>query len=157
MKIKKILAPTDLSKRSMAGVRAAIELARESDAEVTVYHVLCLDEFVRFELTRARPMMLEKLIEKCRAELDAFLSCELPDLRPLSGVRTVVEVGVPDKNIVEKAGRDAVDMIVMSTHGRTGLAHVFTGSVTESVVRRAPCAVLSVRPEPAYAAAAAAA
>jgi universal stress protein A len=155
MKIEKILAPTDLSKRSMAGVRAAIEIAKESDAEVTVYHVLCVDEFVRFELTRARPLMLEKLIEKCRGELDALLSCELPDLRPFSGVKTAVEVGVPDKNIVDKAKRDEADMIVMSTHGRTGLAHVFTGSVTEAVVRRAPCAVLSIRPEPADTAAAA--
>ncbi|HEY1374957.1 MAG TPA: universal stress protein [Candidatus Binatia bacterium] len=157
MKIKKILAPTDLSKTSMAGVRAAIEMAKESDAEVTVYHVLCLDEFVRFELTRARPLMLEKLTEKCRAELDALLSCELPELRPFSRVKTAVEVGVPDKNIVDKATRDEVDMIVMSTNGRTGVAHVFSGSVTESVVRRAPCAVLSIRPESPAAAVVAAA
>lgn len=157
MKIKKILAPTDLSKESMAGVRAAVELAKESDAEVTVYHVLCLDEFIRFELTRARPLMLERLIEKCRAELDAALAFELADLRPLSRVKTVVELGVPDKNIVEKAKRDEVDMIVMSTHGRTGLAHVLTGSVTEDVVRRAPCVVLSIPREPAKATVAAAA
>jgi universal stress protein A len=149
MKIKKILAPTDLSKRSMAGVRAAIELAKKSEADVTVYHVLCLDEFIRFELTRARPLMLEKLIGKCRAELDALLACELPDLKPLCGVKTAVELGVPDKNIIDKAKRDEADMIVMSTHGRSGLAHVFTGSVTEAVVRHAPCAVLSIRPEPA--------
>ena len=93
--------------------------------------------------------MLEKLIEKCRAELDALLACALPDLRPLSGVKTTVELGVPEKNIIERAKRDGVDMIVMSTHGRTGLAHVLTGSVTEAVVRRAPCVVLSIPPEPA--------
>lgn len=156
MRIKKILAPTDLSKRSMAGVRAAIELAKKSDAEVTVYHVLRLDEFMRFDLTRARPLMLEKLIAKCRAELDALLACGLPDLKPLSGVKTAVELGVPCKNIVDKAERDGMDMIVMSTHGRSGLAHVFTGSVTESVVRHAPCAVLSIRPAAADKAAAAA-
>ncbi|HEY6200910.1 MAG TPA: universal stress protein [Candidatus Binatia bacterium] len=157
MKISKILAPTDLSKRSMAGVRAAIELAKKSDAEVTVYHVLCLDEFIRFELTRARPLMLEKLLAKYRAELEALLASELADIRPLPSIKTTVELGVPEKNIVEKAKHDEVDLVVMSTHGRTGLAHVFTGSVTEAVVRRAPCAVLSIRPEPAQTAVAAAA
>ncbi|HKA34126.1 MAG TPA: universal stress protein [Candidatus Binatia bacterium] len=157
MKIKKILAPTDLSKESMAGVRAAIEMAKKSDAEVTVYHVVCLDEFMRFELTRVRPLMLDRLLEKYRAELGALLESDLADLRPLPSVTTMIELGVPDKNIVEKAQRDSVDLIVMSTHGRTGLAHVLTGSVTEAVVRRAPCAVLSIHPEPAKAAAAAAA
>ena len=157
MNIKKILAPTDLSKESIAGVRAAIDLAKKSAAEVTVYHVLCLDEFIRFELTRARPLMLEKLLGKCRAELDALLASELADLGPLPGLKTAVELGVPEKNIVEKAQRDEADVIVMSTHGRTGLAHVLTGSVTEAVVRRSPCAVLSIRPEPAKRAAAAAA
>jgi nucleotide-binding universal stress UspA family protein len=157
MKVEKILAPTDLSKRSMAGVRAAIDLAKKSDAEVTVYHVLCLDEFIRFELTRARPLMLEKLLAKCRAELEGLLAAELADLGPLPSIKITVELGVPEKNIIEKAQRDEVDIVVMSTHGRTGLAHVFTGSVTEAVVRRAPCAVLSIRPEPAKTAAAAAA
>ncbi len=146
MKVKKILAPTDLSKTSMAGVRAAIELAKDSNAEVTVYHVLCLDEFIRFELTRARPLMLDKLLAKSRAELEASLAPEIADLQPLPVIKIEVELGVPDKNIVDKAKRDEVDIVVMSTHGRTGLSHMFTGSVTESVVSRAPCAVLSIHP-----------
>ncbi len=146
MKIQKILAPTDLSKMSMAGVRAAVDLAKKSDAEVTVYHVICLDEFIRFELTRVRPLMLEKLLQKCRVELEALLESELADLKPLPEIKTAIELGAPEQNIIAKAMDDGADVIVMSTHGRTGLSHVFTGSVTESVVRRAPCAVFSIRP-----------
>lgn len=52
------------------------------------------------------------------------------------------EFGTPQKNIVEKAAEEGVDMIVMSTHGRTGLNHIIMGSVAEKVVARATCPVL---------------
>jgi universal stress protein A len=66
-------------------------------------------------------------------------------------VREVVEIGTPYKRIVEKAVEEGADMIIMCTHGRTGLLHMLIGSVTEQVVRRAPCAVLSVPPPKAAA------
>ena len=56
-------------------------------------------------------------------------------------------MGLAYKNIVERARDDGADLIVMSTHGRTGFSHVLLGSVTEKVVRTAPCAVVSIRPE----------
>jgi nucleotide-binding universal stress UspA family protein len=55
-------------------------------------------------------------------------------------------MGAPDKNIVERAQADKVDLIVISTHGRTGLLHMLLGSVTERVVRTAPCPVVSIHP-----------
>jgi nucleotide-binding universal stress UspA family protein len=60
-----------------------------------------------------------------------------------------VEFGEPYKNIVEEAEKEGVDWIVISTHGRTGLSHLVMGSVTEKVVRYAPCPVLSVHPSQA--------
>jgi nucleotide-binding universal stress UspA family protein len=61
-------------------------------------------------------------------------------------VRQVIEFGTPHKNIVEMAATENVDLIVMSTHGRTGLDHLILGSVAEKVVARAPCPVLIVPP-----------
>jgi len=57
-----------------------------------------------------------------------------------------VEIGSPATNILEEAEREGSDLIVMSTHGRTGLAHMLMGSVTEQVVRNAACPVFSVHP-----------
>lgn len=62
-------------------------------------------------------------------------------------VHEKIELGNPDENIVEEAKKEAVDLIVISTHGRTGLSHMLMGSVTEKVVRHAPCPVLSIRPD----------
>ena len=57
-----------------------------------------------------------------------------------------VELGSADKNILEQAEKEGVDLIVISTHGRTGLSRAFLGSVTERVVRNAPCLVLAIPP-----------
>jgi nucleotide-binding universal stress UspA family protein len=147
MKIKKILAPTDLSELSLVGLRAALELAKESRGKIIVYNVLCLDEFVRFEMVRARPMAVEKLLHEHRREVAKFLELHCGDLLPVDGLEIVVELGNPDDGIVDKAVRESASLIVISTHGRTGLSHILMGSVTESVVRKSPCPVLSIRPE----------
>ena len=60
-------------------------------------------------------------------------------------VRTIVKVGDPVFQIVEYARLESIDLIVMGTHGRSGVAHLFLGSVAERVVRTAPCPVLTVR------------
>ena len=59
-------------------------------------------------------------------------------------LRQEAEVGIPYKKIVDKAARENVDLIVMCTHGRSGLPHAILGSVTEQVVRRAQCPVLTI-------------
>ena len=66
----------------------------------------------------------------------------------MPGVRVheKVEIGTPEINIVEQAKKEGSDLIVISTHGRSGLTHILLGIVTEKVVRRAPCPVLSIRP-----------
>ena len=141
-RIKKILAPTDLSELSEAGVRYALELARAFGAEVTVYHVVGTEELMRYSHLR----LLDDLLERCDAALRRFVEDHCSDLLPLVEVHRKVELGVPDDNIVQMAEREGSHLIVISTHGRTGLSHMLMGSVTEKVVRRAPCPVLSVRP-----------
>ena len=152
--VKKILAPTDLSKLSLTGLRYAFNLAQIFGAEINVYHVINRDEIMQFSEQLKRfgdPIAIgrhtENLLEESQAALSHFLQDNLADLLPLVEVRTKVEMGLPYKNIVERAREDCADMIVMSTHGRTGFSHVLLGSVTEKVVRTAPCPVVSIHPE----------
>lgn len=141
-KIKKILAPTDFSELSKLGLRYAFELARDTGAELIVYHAIDFgDEWAE---PKREIAAYPDILEHSRKKLDSFLMANFADHMNLVEVRTSVEIGTPTKSIDEKATSDEVDMIVMSTHGRTGLEHIILGSVTEKVVARAPCPVLVV-------------
>jgi nucleotide-binding universal stress UspA family protein len=145
-KVKKVLAPTDFSELSKAGIRYALELARDTSAEVIVYHAIDVGE--EWKEIRAEITPYHDMIEDNQRLLDKFLSEHFADCIDLVEVRQLVEFGVSHKNIVDTAQRESVDLIVMSTHGRTGLDHIILGSVTEKVVARAHCPVLVVpRPE----------
>jgi nucleotide-binding universal stress UspA family protein len=138
-KIEKIPAPTDLSELSALGVRYALELSRGWGAEVTVYHIAA-----GAELASYKAFSLQDLIEKHKKSLSQFLTDHFAELLPLVEVREKVEVGEPAASILAEAEKAGSDLIVMSTHGRTGLAHLLMGSVTEEVVRNAVCPVFSV-------------
>ena len=140
-KVEKILAPTDLSELSRVGLEYALELARGWGAEVTVYHVAN-----PVELANYKAYSLEDLLDKHRKSLGQFLNEHFVELLPLVEVRQKVEIGSPATNILDEAERETSDLIVMSTHGRTGIAHVLMGSVTEQVVRNAACPVFSIHP-----------
>lgn len=84
------------------------------------------------------------VLKERRKLLEEFLATGFADLSPRANLRPEVQVGVPYKKIVERASAEGVDLIVMSTHGRAGLAHVLIGSVTEKVVQHASCPVLSI-------------
>jgi universal stress protein A len=141
-KVRKILAPTDFSDLSKVGVRYALEMARDTCAEVVVYHVI---DFGEYWTNNPRNIpQYGNIFEDSRRLLDRFLAEHFADCIDLVEVRQVVEIGTPYKNIVDKAATDAVDMIVISTHGRTGIDHLILGSVAEKVVARAPCPVLVI-------------
>ena len=140
-KVEKILAPTDLSELSLVGLEYALELARGWGAEVTIYHVANAAELANY-----RASSLDDLLNKHRNSLADLLNKNFGELLPLVEVRQKVEIGSPATNILEESEGEGSDLIVMSTHGRTGLAHVLMGSVTEQVVRNAVCPVFSVHP-----------
>jgi len=140
-KIEKILAPTDLSELSCLGVSYALELARGWGASVTVYHVADAAELANY---KARS--LDGLIERHQQSLSQFLNEHFAELLASVAVANKVEIGTPASNIVAEAEKSGYDLIVMSTHGRTGIAHMLIGSVTEQVLRNATCPVFSVRP-----------
>ena len=139
-KVEKILAPTDFSELSKLGMRYGLEMARDNKAELIAYHVIDLGEGWKGVHTELTPY--HDMLEDNRRLLEKFISDNFPERIDLAKLRLVVEFGASFKNIVELAEKEHVDVIVMSTHGRTGLDHMLLGSVTEKVIARAPCPVL---------------
>ena len=149
-KIKKILAPTDLSELSKVGVRYALEMAESEGAEVVVFYVSDYAEALPSSFTEQvsihpRFETVDKFINNHKKKIHEFLVKNFSDLVTKVKVHPEADVGVDYKKIVERAEKECADIIVMSTHGRTGFGHMLIGSVTEQVVRRSGCPVLSVR------------
>ena len=144
MKLTKIIAPTDLSKLSRAAVRYAMDMALTQGAELLVYHVISEDGdwFDRDDALNPA----NALVPKQKQRLAEFVKENCAEFSAKVKHREIVEVGVPYKEIVRKAEEEKADLIVMSTHGRTGLEQMMLGSVTAKVVARANCPVLSIRP-----------
>jgi len=151
-KIKKILAPTDLSDMSKAGVRYALEMAGSQGAEVITYNVVGYEEgpfppgLEEWVSSHEEVPRVQEIVEERRRLLAKFLRENFTEWIPKIKIRQEVDVGSPYKRIVEKAAEEGVDIIVMSTHGRTGLLHMLIGSVTERTVRLATCPVLTIHP-----------
>jgi universal stress protein A len=141
---QKILVPTDFSDYAKNALNVAADLARRYEASVAVLHVWEPDLFSvpgsnqLFDPSQ-QPLMiakLNKLLEDTRGDLKAT---------GVTQVDTALAQGAPTKEIVDFALAGAFDLIVMGTHGRSGLAHVLLGSVAERIVQKAHCAVLTVR------------
>jgi nucleotide-binding universal stress UspA family protein len=143
MEIKKILAPTDLSELSVTGLRYALK-AVDPGGELIVYHVIGPSEewLARHEEIRS----MDEIVENRRKVLADFARITLEAPRGVT-IRTEVDLGVPYQKIVEKAAAEKADLIILSTHGWSGLLHMLLGSVTEKVVNKAACPVLSIHPE----------
>ncbi|HWL09340.1 MAG TPA: universal stress protein [Planctomicrobium sp.] len=147
IRLSKILVPTDFSEFSKHALQYGCELARRFGAELTLLHVvediypLVADPGVMVGSTMDFVGDLQQSAEK---GLAGFVPDDWCD--GLIVHRQVV-VGVPFMEIVRCANEQQMDLIIVTTHGRTGLAHVLLGSVAEKIVRRSPCPVLTVRPE----------
>src|SRR5687768_16116769 len=132
---KTILAPTDFSDLSANGVRYACQLARETGAELIAFNVLVLDESNRID---------KREIEQHKQRLADFVAEKVPDAGAGLKMRQLVDAGQPFGAIVDCAEKEGVDLIVMSSHGRSGLSRMLIGSVTDKILRGAPCPVLAV-------------
>ena len=146
IKIQRILLPTDFSELSGAAVKYACELAIRFDADLHLLHTLEIhtDLTPDFGMGLALPAFINESKVAAEKSLAAVLDPKWSEGRNV--VRAVIE-GSPRAVIVDYARDHHIDLIVLSTHGRSGLAHVILGSVAESVVRTAPCPVLTIRPE----------
>ncbi|MBS0209535.1 MAG: universal stress protein [Planctomycetes bacterium] len=140
MNAKKILVPTDFSEMSRAAVDYAAALAREGGGELLIVTVR---EITPIYATAEG--MYCGVEEPNHAALKQMLN-EVRPKDPLVRVRREVLDGAPADAIVALAAAEQVDLIVMATHGRTGLMHLLMGSVAEGVVRNADCPVLTLKP-----------
>jgi len=142
---RRILCPTDFSAVADAGVDRAAGLAAQEGAELVLLHVLApITAYVVPDVAGSVLVDLEaRAREDARDELR-----RLRDRVRRTGVPTHVTLvqGYTPLQIARAAERLRCDLIVLGTHGRTGLTHMLLGSVAEAVVRRAPCPVLTIRP-----------
>jgi universal stress protein A len=142
-----LLVPYDFSPHSRAALDLAVDLARRLGGRIELVHVLQPPSFAYpgFEGTIAVPtnlVELERIVEDALARVadevrapDVAVEFEIIEAESIAGT------------LCDVAARRGADLIVMGSHGRTGLAHVFLGSVAERTLRRAPCPVLTVRGE----------
>jgi nucleotide-binding universal stress UspA family protein len=141
---QKILVPTDFSKHSAEAVAAAVDVSRRYDASITLAYVF---EPVTYALPEGHVMQSPPQLEEMQDVFEKRLLQAEADARALgaSNVAAKLLTGPVAGEITDYAARAGFDLIVMGTHGRTGLRHLVLGSVAEKVVRTAPCAVLTVR------------
>ena len=141
--LKTVLVPTDFSACSQKALQYAILFARQFDARLLLLHVTPVSYPAAGDLGAIDLPALERdLHAGAEEELAALVRREIK--APLQA-RTLVRTGRAAQEIVAAAAELEADLIVIATHGHTGLRHVLLGSTAESVVRRAPCPVLTVR------------
>lgn len=140
--VKRILVPLDFSESSYKSLAYAIALARQFDAKITLLHVVLVTymagEYGPIDL----PELEEQLTTSARTKIDQVAREKAPE-GLIEG--TLIRVGPTVHEITNTAKEINADLLIVSTHGYTGLKHVLLGSVAENVVRHAPCPVLVVR------------
>lgn len=142
----RILVPTDFSPPSDAALEYARILAAKFGSSLRILHVIddptSSSDFVADGFAPSTENIRNALLEQTRKRLDGVMNY---DDRTRYHAHADAVLGMPAATIVAHATATAASVIVMGTHGRTGLAHLLMGSVAEQVVRTAPCPVLTVR------------
>jgi nucleotide-binding universal stress UspA family protein len=141
-RLKRILVPLDFSECARKALQYAIPFAGMCDARLLLLHVVQLS-YTAGELGPPEALLVD-------ADASQGAEQRLRDLASQAvghqaAWETVVRMGLPSDEIVQAAQDLNADLIILSTHGHTGLKHMLLGSVAEAVVRRAPCPVLTVR------------
>lgn len=144
VKVKKILVTTDLSEESRSAMEYAVWLSEQENAHIILLY--CVDN-----LPTVAYHTVDLTFDKFRDEIMKQEKKRLKDFAAISEKNYGVKVspalieGNASHEIVEYAQLNDIDIIVMNTHGRTGIQHTVLGSVAERVVRKSPCPVLTIR------------
>ncbi|HEV2495710.1 MAG TPA: universal stress protein [Terriglobia bacterium] len=147
LKIERILCPTDFSEFSEKATDYALSLARHYEATLVLQHIVepLTWGYAGYAMPDSVYQLYGELREHSETQLRELVKARGADLH----TQVVVHVGTPIDSILSLAERQAIDLIVMGTHGRRGLDRLTMGSVTERVLRKAHCPVLAVR-KPAH-------
>jgi universal stress protein A len=145
---EKIVTAIDFSENSDCAFEYALTLAAKFEAELTVMHVINEPVDLRgFYVPHISFEQLEKEIEHGAVKMmEEFCSTRMGSF---SNYKTAIVTGVPYDEIIRKADEIGASLIVLGTHGRTGLDHLIFGSTAERVVRSASCPVMTIKLPPA--------
>lgn len=144
IKIRKILVPTDFSEHSENSLRYAVEMARTHGAELLLAHVMeppiypTMFEGAAIAVPPMDDAFKQQLVEHLETLRKKWVGDEVP-------ARGVLREGSPTPELMDLALEEDIDLIVVATHGYTGIKHMVLGSTAEKIVRTAPCPVLTVR------------
>jgi nucleotide-binding universal stress UspA family protein len=146
IEIRAILVPIDFSTNASAVIEWAAHLAQEHDSKLILFHAYHLPvEFQQLEGASLPPDFWASIKTEAQQSLDAYRQ----ELRSTGlEVESLVREGYAATAIVDEAAELEVDLIVMGTHGLSGIKHMLLGSIAERVVQKAPCPVLTVKPRP---------
>lgn len=142
--LRTILVPSDCSEGAAHALKEAVSLAQATGARIRVLYVIALyeDAGAEFELDFLTPELFAEMESRGRARLEKWLGdIATEDV----AIELATRSGRTVDAIIADADECGADLLVMGTHGRTGFRHALIGSVTERVVRVAPCPVLSIR------------
>jgi universal stress protein A len=140
---KRILCPVDFDSNSVEALRMAVDLARQHSAKILLFHAASPVS----QLVVSAPFVAAREKEEARRNLEKLADENLKGIDHETSLR----VGHPAPEILSAVTELGADLVVMATHGRTGVSHLVLGSVAEKVVREAPCPVLIVRAGAAHA------
>ena len=145
LSIKQILVPIDFSEHSKKALQYAISFAKQYNAGIVLVYVVEPTIYpADFSFGQvAVPSMEKELRERGEIELNQLAEKMIAGILP---AKTFVRTGKPFLEIINAATEEEVDMIIIATHGHTGVEHILFGGTAEKVVRKAPCPVLVVRP-----------
>ena len=142
--IKKVLVPIDFSDYSKSALKYAINFVKSFNAEIILVYVIeptiYPPDFSMGQI--AIPTLDVEMDKRAADELSSLAKKELPaDMK----YKTLIKSGKPFIEIIDTSVEEDVDLIIIATHGHTGVEHILFGSTAEKVVRKAPCPVLTLR------------
>ncbi|HTP13855.1 MAG TPA: universal stress protein [Bacteroidota bacterium] len=141
---KKILIPTDYSELSGAAIEYAMVFSRMFGARIHLLHVLDTIPVLAMQtMDLTTEAVMSETDRNAKNDLHLFIVSKVGNI---PGLVEVVRKGIAETEIVRFAKEEGIDLIVMATHGRSGLSHVFTGSVAEKVIQQSPVPVLVINP-----------
>ena len=144
LQFSKILVPIDFSDFSKSALKYAVIFAKQYHAQLILVYVLepviYPPDFSMGQITL--PTVNFEMDKRAKEELDKLAETEIESLVE---VRTVLKTGKPFVEIIETAKEEDADLIIISTHGHSGVEHILFGSTADKVVRKAPCPVLTLR------------
>lgn len=142
--IKKILVPIDFSDYSKKALHYTVKFAKSFDAELFLVYVI--EPLVYpADLSMGQmviPQSEVNLSEKAKSELEELATNEIGDSLKYN---ILIKTGKPFMEVIETASEIDADLIIIATHGHTGVEHLLFGSTAEKIVRKAPCPVLTLR------------